>query len=80
MVNVMASPTPLAYGPFLHLEDDIPLTDPIVPPHTWAKNQTQNKKGGLHHGDTNACRGRRKLSLTVEGRYTYNTPRHITNT
>jgi hypothetical protein len=59
---------PTGLCPFLHIVDDIPLTEPIVPPHTRTQNQTQNKRGGTPHGDSGVRRGRGKFGNYNGGR------------
>jgi hypothetical protein len=59
---------PTGLCPFLGLEDDVPMTDPIVPPHTRARNQTQNKRGGQPRGDIGMPRGRGRFGGYNGGR------------
>jgi hypothetical protein len=59
---------PTGLCPFLNIEDDIPLTEPIVPPHTRTRNQTQNKRGGTPRGDSGTRRGRGKFGNYNGGR------------
>jgi hypothetical protein len=52
---------PTGLCPFLSLEDDVPMTDPVIPPHTRARNQAQNKRESQPRGDTGTRRGRGKF-------------------
>jgi len=59
---------PTGLCPFLNLEDDVPMTDPVIPPHTKVRHQAQNKRGGPPRGDTSMRRGRGKFGGYNGGR------------
>jgi hypothetical protein len=58
---------PTGLCPFLSLEDDVPMTDPIIPPHVRTQNQTQNK-GNTSRGNSGMRRGRGRFGGYNGGR------------
>jgi len=45
---------PTGMCPYLQIEDDIPMSDPIVPPHAKARQYTNDGKGGSARGNNHS--------------------------